>query len=332
MGLAAPHPLLGYLVQVQPVLPYFLRSRLHAQPALLAATSHAHYLLYRDLGRQLHGMLLSADSPQQRATGQAATRAEYANLTTALAYGLRTGQPIGGLIGPLDEYLDQAQQHDTRRQLLDHTITAYPDPATPGQQTELAQLHDLAGHTALTQHRFQDARAHYETVLRLQQATGDRQGQAVTFHQLGMVAQEQRRFAEAEASYRKALDIKLEFGDQHSAASTYHQLGMVAQEQRRFAEAEASYRKALDIFLESGDQYSAASTYHQLGWVAQDQRRFAEAEASYRKALDIFLEFGDQHGAARTYHQLGMVAQEQRAVRGGRGQLPQGPRHLPGVR
>ena len=33
-GLAAPHPQLGYLVQVQPVLPWFLRSRLHDQPAL----------------------------------------------------------------------------------------------------------------------------------------------------------------------------------------------------------------------------------------------------------------------------------------------------------
>ena len=52
VGLAAPHPLLGYLVQVQPVLPYFLRSRLHSQPALLAATSQAHYLLYRELGMQ----------------------------------------------------------------------------------------------------------------------------------------------------------------------------------------------------------------------------------------------------------------------------------------
>ena len=37
VGLAAPHPRLSYLVQVQPVLPYFLRSRLHDQPALHAA-------------------------------------------------------------------------------------------------------------------------------------------------------------------------------------------------------------------------------------------------------------------------------------------------------
>ena len=51
----------------------------------------------------------------------------------------------------------------------------------------------------------------------LRQAAGDRRGQAVTYHQLGRVAQEQRRFDEAETTYRQALDIKLEFGDRHSA-------------------------------------------------------------------------------------------------------------------
>ncbi len=50
MGLAAPHPELNYLVQVQPVLPWFLRSRLHDQPTLQAATNQAHYQHYAKLG------------------------------------------------------------------------------------------------------------------------------------------------------------------------------------------------------------------------------------------------------------------------------------------
>ena len=313
VGLAAPHPELSYLVQVQPVLPWFLRSRLHDQPALQAATSQAHYQHYAQLAGQFHGMLMSRDNPQQRATGQAAARAEYANLTTALAHGLRTGQPITSLILALDEYLDQAQQHDTRRQLLDTALAAYPEPASQAQQRELAVLRNLAGaHRAdpAPPGRRRRPTTRLSSSCSRPPATAEAQG--ATYHQLGMVAQEQRRFAEAEASYRQALDIFLEFGDRHRAARTYHQLGMVAQEQRRFAEAEASYRQALDIKLEFGDRHSAAATYHQLGMVAQEQRRFAEAEASYRQALDIYLEFGDRHSAAATYHQLGMVAQEQR--------------------
>jgi tetratricopeptide (TPR) repeat protein len=312
VGLASPHPQLNYLAQVQPVLPWFLRSRLRGQPALQTATSQAHYQHYTQLAQTLQNMLESGKDPQQRAAGQAAARAEYANLTTALDHGLRAGQPIASLVLALDVYLEQVQQHDARRQLLTHAIAAYPESASPERQYELAFLHDLAGLTALQQHRLDDARTHYEAELELEQALGDSRG--TTYHQLGRVAQEQRRFAEAEAHYRQALDLKLEHGDRHRAADTYHQLGRVAEEQRRFAEAEAHYRQALDIFLEFGDRHAAASTYHQLGIVAQEQRRIAEAEAHYRQALDIFLEFGDRHRAASTYGQLGIVAQEQERI------------------
>ena len=311
VGLAAPHPQLGHLVQVQPVLPWFLRSRLHDKPALAAAVAVAHYQLYTSLAPALYDMLTSPDSPQRRLTGQAATAAEYANLTTALDHGLHTSQPVIDIVAALNIYLDQAQQHEVRRQLLTDTITAYPPPATSSQQTELARLNDMAGHAAIRSHHLDEARARYETVLQLLQATGNRESLGSTYHQLGAVAQRQRRFADAAASYRQALDIKLEFGDRRSAANTYHQLAMVAQEQRRFAEADASYRQALDIKLEFGARYSAASTYYQLGRVAEEQGRFAEAEASYRQAHDIYLEFGDRYETADIYHQLGRVAQEQ---------------------
>ena len=310
VGLAAPHPVLDGWVQVQPVFPYFLRTRLHDRPALREATARAHYQLYTLLGPQLHELLLAPGDPRKRATGQAATRTEYANLTTALAWGLQARQPISDLIYPLDEYLDQAGQQTARRKLLDDAIAGYPPPAGEAQQWELALLHNLAGYAAVQHHRFDDAQRHHETELQLRKAIGDRRGQGVAYHQLGWVAREQRRFEEAEAAYRQALDMLLEFGDRHSAARTYHELGIAAQQQRRFDEAEAAYRQALDIKLEFGDRHSAASTYHQLGRIAQERRRFDEAEAAYRQALDIYLEFDDRHSAARTYHQLGIVAQQ----------------------
>jgi tetratricopeptide (TPR) repeat protein len=311
VGLATPQPQLNGFVQVQPVLPYFLRSRLHNHPALRAAADQAHYLLHCDLAAELYPMLMSGEDPKRRMLGQAVTRAEYANLTAALDHGLRTGQLINKLIFALCRQLAQAQQHETRRRLLDDAIANYPAPTNSEQFNDLAILHGFAGQTALNQHRLDGARTHYKAELRLREAAGDRQAAGAIYHQLGRVAQEQRRFAEAEASYRQALDIKLEFGDRHSAARTYHQLGRAAQAQERFAEAEASYRQALDIYLEFGDRHGAASTYGQLGILAQEQRQLAAAEASYRQALDIFLEFGDRHAAADAYHDLGVVAQAQ---------------------
>jgi tetratricopeptide (TPR) repeat protein len=312
VGLAAPHPQLQGWVQVQPVLPYFLRSRLRHDSQLQAATAQAHYQLYSGLGRQLRQLLTTPGDPQARTLGQAATRAEYANLTAALAHGLQTNQPISALISPLEEYLDQAQQQTARRQLLDEAIASYPQSASQAQRDELAYLHNLAGNAAVDQYRLDDAKAHHEAELQLLKENADKESQGNTYGQLGRVAQAQRRFAEAEAAYKQALEIFQEFGDRRGVAGVYHQVGVVAQEQRRFAEAEAAYKQALDIKLELGDRHSAASTYHQLGIVAQEQQRFAQAEAAYKQALDIFLEFGDRHGAALTYHQLGIVAQEQR--------------------
>jgi len=311
VGLAAPHPQLSYLVQIQPVLPYFLRSRLNDRPALHAAASQAHHQLYEEVGGALGDMLSRPKNPRQLASGQAATRAEYANLTGALAYGLKTGQPIQAIIDALDTYLRQTQQHETRRQLLEDAIAAYPEPADYDQQIELAFLHEFAGGAALEQRRLDDARTHEEAAIRLLEAAGNRQRQGMLHHQLGIIAQEQRRWDEAETSYRTALDISLEYGDQRRAALTNHQLGTLAQEQRRWDEAETSYRTALDIFLEYGDHHSA-DTYHQLGMIAQERRRWDEAETSYRTALDILLEYGDRHSAALTHHQLGILAQEQK--------------------
>ncbi len=223
VGLATPHPVLDGWVQVQPVFPYFLRTRLRGRPALREATDRAHYQLYTRIGPQLHQLLLAPGDPQARAVGQVLTRAEYANLTAALTWGLQAAQPIRGILGPLDEYLDQAGQEIARRKLLDDAIAAYPQPAAEAQQLELALLHNLAGVAAIEQHRLGDARRHHETELQLREASGDRKGQGITYGQLGAVAQGQRRFEEAEAAYRQALDIFLEFEDRYeTAARTHH--------------------------------------------------------------------------------------------------------------
>ncbi|BAL89598.1 hypothetical protein AMIS_43780 [Actinoplanes missouriensis 431] len=311
VGLAAPHPQLEAWVQILPVLPYFLRTRIQHQPDLQAAAQQAHYELYTALG-QLIARMLTSNEPEQRAVGRVAVRAEYANLTTALDHGLRTQQVIGPIIYAVDEYLHQTKQQDSRRHLVDTAIAAGRDPDREDLRRELAQLHHLAGMVAQEERRFEQAEAYYRRSLELVLEFGDRHGAARTYHQLGMVAQEQRRFEQAEAHYRRSLELELEFGDRHGAALTYHQLGRVAQEQRRFEQAEAHYRQALELKLEFGDRHGAALTYHQLGTVAQEQRRFEQAEAHYRQALELKLEFGDRHGAATTYHQLGWVAQEQR--------------------
>jgi tetratricopeptide (TPR) repeat protein len=311
VGLASSHPQIDYLIRLQPVLPYFLRSRLHDQPALRAATSHAHYQLYYELAMELYRMLLSRDSPEKRKAGQVIIQAEYPNLAAALAYALGTSQPISVLIGALDEYLDQAKQHGARRELLESAISIYPNPANEVQQRELCQLYDLAGSTALAQRRLDDARSHYETELQLIPTDSHKQ-LGITYHQLGIIAELQRRFADAETNYHKALDAFTEIDDRYETAGVYGQLGALAAAQRQYADAEANYRIALDIKLEFDDRSSAAITHNNLAMVLRHQKKYSEAESNYRKALDIYLEFGDRGGAGAVYYNLGVLALEQR--------------------
>ncbi|MBL7262193.1 tetratricopeptide repeat protein [Paractinoplanes lichenicola] len=311
VGLAAEHSTMAGFVQIVPILPYFLRARLRDNPAVEQTCDRGHYALYTSLAGAFEAMLTDND-PRQRATGQAAVKAEYANLTAAIEYAQHTRQPVLRLIRAVNKYLDQTQQHDTRRSLLEIAIARHPAAETPDEKWELLDLHNMAGHTAIIQHRLDDAARHYTSELAMKQALGKRSSEAVTYHQLGRVAEERRLFEQAEEHYRQALDILLEFGDRHGAARTYHQLGLVAHERRLFEQAEQHCRQALDILLEFGDRHSAANTYHQLGAVAYERRLFEQAEQHCRQALDILLEFGDRHGAASTYHQLGAVAHERR--------------------
>ncbi|MFJ9524433.1 tetratricopeptide repeat protein [Streptomyces cyaneofuscatus] len=132
---------------------------------------------------------------------------------------------------------------------------------------------------------------------------------AVTYHQLGRVAQERGRLEEAEGWYRKSLAIEEDLGNGPGMASSYHQLGIVAQGRGRLEEAEGWYRKSLVITEELGNGPGMASSYHQLGRVAQGRGRLEEAEGWYRKSLVIKEDLGNGPGMAFSYHQLGIVAQ-----------------------
>jgi tetratricopeptide (TPR) repeat protein len=311
VGLAADHDHIRGWAQIMPVLPYFLRQRLHQHPHWWTAIRKAQYHLHTALGSQLLEMMESPQS-DQRAIGRVATQASYANLTAALSFAVQHHQPVHMILAPLDAYLGQTRQQTARWQLLHDTITALTARPDPSTRSGLWPVYHQAGIVAREQRRFDQAKDLLHQALNLALEFNDRHSAANTYHELGIIAQEQRRFDQAEDLYRQALELRLEFNDRHSAADTYHNLGIIAQEQRRFDQAEDLYRQALELKLEFNDRHSAANTYHHLGIVAQRQRRFDQAKDLLHQALDIHLEFNDRHSAATTYHQLGIVAQHQR--------------------
>jgi tetratricopeptide (TPR) repeat protein len=319
-GLVSPHELPGYL-HLQPTLPYFLRSRLHADEQLRQAVEAGFRQLYEPFAGELF-QLLNSKEPQERAVGQVLTGVEYENLRVALDLALEAKasilQPYSALSGYLDHVHDELRGLELGERVLAR-LGGGEEEELPAQfGFEFAGVFDNIAKRKLRLKRFDEAREIYLKALDVLGKIKDlpsevrAQAPASIYHQLGAVAAEQRQWSEAESCYKQALQIYIDFNDRYEQAGTYHQLGRVAEEQRQWSEAESYYKEAIQIFIEFNDRHSQAGTYHQLGRVAQEQRQWFEAESYYKQALRIYIEFNDRHSQARAPYQLGVIAQEQR--------------------
>ncbi len=309
----------GPFLHLQPVFPYFLRSRIDVtRKAAVETAFRKHY----DGLCEATVELQQSKEPQQRELGRQLAKAEYENAMRALHLSLAARDSILSPYVMLSNHLDETQDHAAGLSLAT-TVTAaleqYPPEALSGRLgLEMVGAIDDAASRFLLLKRYAEAKSAYRQALAIHMSNNSipeekrPRGSASIHHQLGNVAHAQREWAEAEQNYREALRICVEFKDRYSQARIYHQLGMVAEEQRQWAEAEKNYREALRIYVEFNDRYEQAGTYHQLGSVAQEQRQWAEAEQNYREALRIYVEFNDRYAQAAPYHQLGIVAQDQR--------------------
>lgn len=265
-GLLSPHSGLPGCLRLQPILPYFLRSRLAApeRAGVRHAVETAFRQHYDGLGGAIAGLLESKDA-REKQRGQALARLEYENLVTALNLGLAAQVSILNPYKALSFYPDAVQ--DQRRGLaLGETVLARLE-AYPAE----ALARQLGGE--------------FVTVL-----------DNIAKRQLLL-----KQYAAAAESYQRTLGLVagLRSIDEKTrglfSASVYHQLGIVGQEQRQWAQAERYYGQALEILIEFNDRYSQASTYHQLGRVAEAQRRWAQARAYFLQALEAYVAYEDSH-------------------------------------
>lgn len=313
-GLLAAHDFPGYLT-LQPILPYFLRSRLAdaGQAATKAAIEAAYRALYDGAGAAL-AQLARSKEPQERQLGLAFIGVEYENLRTAAELALAARARFFNPYDALSRYLRTRQDYPRLLALSEAVYarrTEYAPAALAGRLgLEFARcLEDAAGCRLELKQLDAAAQAYRDELVALDAIGGEwasqaRRWQATVYHQLGMVAQEQRQWASAEGYYRQALALKIEFGDRYSQAGTYHQLGRVAQEQRQWAQAEAHYRQALSIYVDYNDRFSKAQTGHALGNVARSQGQYAQALAYLLEALETYLEFHDEYHQAMALRAL----------------------------
>lgn len=304
------------ILRLQPVLPYFLYTRLNLEPDIRQAVETAFRNHYNDVGALLIEMMQS-DLINESQGGQMLTSIEYENLYKALELDMKAHDSILIPFSTLSNYLDAT--HNQKKALmmgqkvLDR-LEEYPPEILKGQiGVELVAVIDYIAKCYLQLEMLTEAESTYKRALELneQNTILDDKAKAVTkagiCFQLGIVAQEQRHWEEAEKCYNKAQEIFTEFEEQLSQAGIYHQLGILSQRQRHWEDAEYNYKAALRIFIKFDERSSQASTYFQLGVLAGEQQQWNTAIGHYKNALNIYIELNNRYNQANVYHQMGIV-------------------------
>ncbi len=323
------------LLTIQPIFPYFLKTKLkELAPETQAAIWEGFKNHYRGLV-DYFDILLNSKNPQEKQWGILFCRWEYENLFHALQICLEKQENIG-IFFCLYNYFVVTNDVSSRLKLCESVCQAcqtYPEQIKTGiiGGNIVGALGNLAIAYQDTKN-YEQAKQTYLKVIELTQNLQgvDEQQKAsilgTVYHNLGGVAQELREWEQARLYYQQSLEIKIEYGAaggtqsaRFSQANTLHQLGRVAQELREWEQARSYYQQAIEIFIEYGDRYEQASTLHQLGMVAEELREWEQARSYYQQAIQIFIEYGAAGGTqsarfsqANTLHQLGNLAQELR--------------------
>ena len=185
-----------------------------------------------------------------------------------------------------------------------------PAELTPSQEKEVEQVlemsEQLAGHgieidpwteitlgnAAKLAGRTHSAQQHYLRALETFRKNGDRQGEATSLNNLGLIARRRGDLAEAERLQRESLAIKREIGDREGEANSLRKLGNIAWTRGDLAEAERLQRESLAIMREIGDRYGEAISLHNLGNIASANGNTDERHRCYTEAVRIKRELG----------------------------------------
>jgi len=274
-GLLSPHPQIPIFLQLQPIFPYFLKTRLNTeqQGKFRQAVETAFREYYDDLGGSMYALMNSKEANQKQ-MGFVLAKLEYENLMTALNLALGAQVSIANVYVAISSYLDMSQAHELGLDLgkmVFASLEKYPQEELSGKLgSEFVGILDNIANRYLLLKQYSDAERSYRKALDIWvknksfEADEIKKMSATIYHQLGRVAQEQRQWQQAEDYYKQALNIEIEFNDRYEQARTYGQLGVLARTQEQWEQAGEYLLKALEIYVEYNDQYIAGIVLRNL--------------------------------------------------------------------
>ena len=133
---------------------------------------------------------------------------------------------------------------------------------------------------------------------------------------VGIFERSNNNLGAAQSMFRRFGDIARQAKNATAEALTYYELGTIADARAEWAEAETCFAKALELSELVHNEQLLARAYSANASVAKKNRDYRRADGLERRAINILRHIGDREGMAHSYFNLGLRAgDEERWVR-----------------
>ena len=150
--------------------------------------------------------------------------------------------------------------------------------------------------------KYEKAKELLEKALRINEETGNRDGEAKCYRYLGELFHHLGQYHNFKKYVEKALEMRKEIGDKIERAACYGDLVAIFEALGQYDKAKEYIYKSLLIRKEIGDRKGEANDYLYAGKVCYSVGEYAAGKNFAQKALAIQKEIGDRGGECASYH------------------------------
>ena len=151
-----------------------------------------------------------------------------------------------------------------------------------GEEGEMGVLM-LRGTLMLEKGEYAEAEPLFRKAISVFQASGEKQGEALAFYNLGIIANSLGRQEEAFLCFHNSLDLAEKLGDQTGLTGIYSSLGLLHLQRNEFVMARGFLEKSVSNLRRDGDKKLLSEKLYWLGYALANS---GETE----RALQVFLE------------------------------------------
>ncbi|PRY81415.1 tetratricopeptide repeat protein [Alkalibacterium olivapovliticus] len=158
----------------------------------------------------------------------------------------------------------------------------------------LQGLHGL-GYVKVALHRFDEARSHYNELIKIALSNEDKVNHCIAIHQLGMVERMAEKFDEALKLFQSEADFleKYKIESALNWSANFYERGYVNLKMKNLKKAEQLMEESLHYAKKSGDDICIGCAYRGFGEIYQakgndvlEKQSFQNAKKAFERASD----------------------------------------------